>query len=379
MPSFSQRDRPPGPVLLLAPTFGNEPGGIQEFTREILRALDQIEGVRKCPGVSYNGTMPADGTLLDWADAGKSKSRDVRFLYETLRFCLKWRPRVIFSTFPRFAPVGAFCAQLFGIPFITAAHGIEVWDRLPFLKRSALQQADLVLAVSRFTAHRMVVANGISAERITIFPNTVDTLRFCPGEQSVALQARLGITTDTPVVLTVARLEAAEQSKGVEMIWDALVRPELKRAAHVVVGGGNDIDRLRAEAARRGLADRVRFVGVVTGGDLLEYYRTADVFVMTGTTEGFGIVFLEALACGIPVVAAAAGGTRDALLDGDLGWLVNPAHPLETAAAIAAALASDPDHEPRCNPEFLRGRVEEAFGRPAFQERLADALNRVFL
>ena len=373
------RSHPRGPVLLLAPTFGNEPGGIQEFTREIIRALDRIEGPRRSPGVSYNGTPPPDGTLLDWADAGNSSLRDFAFLCETLRACLNWRPRVILSTFPRFAPVGVLCARLFGIPFITAAHGIEVWDRLPFLKRHALQQADRILAVSRFTAKKMFLVNGISNDQMAIFPNTVDTSRFCPGPPSQDLRARLSIPDGSPILLTVARLEAAEQSKGVETIWDALgISSELNDAVHVVVGDGNDLDRLRDEAGRRGLANRVRFAGTAASVDLPEYYRTADAFVMTGVTEGFGIVFLEAMACGTPVVAASAGGTRDALLDGQIGWLVDPSVPAQTASAIAAALTSDPSREPRCDPDFLRRRVEASFGHPAFQQRLSDALDCVF-
>ena len=375
---LSEQARPSGPILLLAPTFGNEPGGIQEFTREVVRALSKIDGPGRSVGVSYNGTPPPNGTLLDWADAGKSSLRDFGFLCETLRACLKWRPSVILSTFPRFAPVGVLCARLFGIPFITAAHGIEVWERLPFLKRYALQAADLVLAVSRFTAERMILSNGILTNRIEDFPNTVDTSRFCPGPPSPDLRARLDIPVGSALILTVARLEAAEQSKGVETIWDALaVRRDLQGAVHVVVGDGNDLPRLRAQAARRGIANRVRFIGTATSADLPEFYRTADVFAMTGMTEGFGIVFLEAMACGIPVVAAAAGGTRDALLDGQLGWLVNPNNPAETASAIIAALTSDPAREQRCNPKFLRSKVEELFGQAAFQRRLAQAMEGI--
>jgi len=370
-----RRRKKTAPVLVLAPTFGNEPGGIQEFTREILNALAEIDGPGRTPGVSYNGTRPPEDMLLEWADAGPSPMRSLRFACQTLNAALKWRPRAILSTFPRFAPVGVNCARMLGIPFITAAHGIEVWERLPLLKRLALQQSDLILAVSRFTALRICAANGVAEDKTVIFPNTVDSRRFFPARPSDGARLRLGIPDHALVALTVARLEAAERSKGVETVWDALTeRPELREVFHVVAGNGNDLERLRREAVRRGISGRVIFHGTAAPDELPDLYRLADVFVMTGTTEGFGIVFLEAMACGTPVVAAAAGGTADALLDGRLGWLVNPANATETASAIFAALTSLPGREPRCNPDFLRAAVAQSFGREAFRRRLSDAL-----
>jgi glycosyltransferase involved in cell wall biosynthesis len=107
----------------------------------------------------------------------------------------------------------------------------------------------------------------------------------------------------------------------------------------------------------------------VPGGELPELYRLADVFVMPSTKEGFGIVFLEAMASGVPVVAAAAGGAPDALLNGKLGWLADPESPESLAACLNAALARDPQ-DPRCDSEFLRTSVEESFGREAFRSRL---------
>ncbi len=372
-----RRQQKTAPVLVLAPTFGNEPGGIQEFTREILHALATIDGPGRTPGVSYNGTRPPEHMLLDWADAAPSPLRSVRFACQTLHAALKWRPRAILSTFPRFAPVGVCCARMLGIPFITAAHGIEVWERLPFLKRLALQQSDLILAVSRFTALRISFANGITEGKTMVFPNTVDSSRFFPAPPSGSARSRLGIPDRALVALTVARLEAAEQSKGVETVWNALAaRPELHEVFHVVAGDGNDLARLRLEAARRGISRRVIFHGTAAPDELPDLYRSADVFVMTGTTEGFGIVFLEAMACGKPVVAAAAGGTTDALLDGRLGWLVNPANASGTASAILAALTSLPTGEPRRDPGFLSASVEQSFGRDAFRRRLAEALER---
>jgi len=360
------------PVLLMAPTMGNEPGGIQEFTREVVCALKKADGLSNVAALSYNGRAPEPMEFAEWVDCGKAVSHEAAFLFQALRLCLKWRPRLILSTFPGFSAVGVACSKLTGVPFVTVAHGIEVWSRLRPKKRWGLRSADQVLAVSRFTAEKLSAVNGVPPGRVRIFPNTVDTENFRPGPKPQGWMDRLEIPAEVPVLLTVARLDASERSKGIEAVWDALQAREpgrLNGAVHIVAGSGSDLVRLRGEALGRGLSSRVRFTGPVAGGELPGLYRLADVFVMPSTKEGFGIVFLEAMASGVPVVAAAAGGAPDALLNGRLGWLAHPDSPESLAACLNAALARDPG-DPRCDPEFLRSSVEKAFGREAFRGRL---------
>jgi asparagine synthase (glutamine-hydrolysing) len=367
------------PVLLMAPTVGNEPGGIQEFTRETVSALEKICGLSHVAALSYNGEAPVSSKFAEWVDCGKAVSREAAFLFQAIRLCVKWRPRLILSTFPRFAPVGVGCSRLMGIPFVTVAHGIEAWSRLSPEKRWALGAADQVLAVSRFTAEKLIQINGISQKRIRIFPNTVNTEVFRPGPKPQAWVDRLKIPTETSVLLTVARLDVSERYKGIEAVWDAMQMRHtgpLAHAMHVVAGSGSDLHRLRGEARMRGLTARVHFTGPVASGELPELYRLADVFVMPSTQEGFGIVFLEAMASGVPVVAADAGGAPDALLDGKLGWLADPASEESLAGCLEAALARDPS-DPRCNPKFLRSSVEEHFGPKAFRGRLEAVLKEM--
>ncbi|GEM_PF-374298 len=373
------RRRPRRPVLLMAPTFGNERGGIQEFTREIVRALKAGDGLANVVALSYNGTPPDENGFAEWTDCGTSTLRGATFFFQALRLCIKWRPRVILSTFPGFAPVGVACAKFSGIPFATVAHGIEVWKRMSAEKRTTLCVADRVLAVSNFTAERLIQVNGVPPDRIRIFPNTVDSDKFFPGPKPGGLAKSLGIPAGVPVLLTVARLDVGECYKGVERVWDAmLTRAEgpLAAAVHVVAGSGSDLERLRAEALRRGLGDRVRFSGPVSGAELAALYRLADAFVMPSTKEGFGIVFLEAMASGIPVVAADAGGSPDALLDGKLGWLADPDSVESLADSIEDALAGDPA-DPRRNPKFLRSSVVSHFGRDSFRARLEAELREL--
>lgn len=364
--SNPQRD----PVLLLAPVIGNETGGIQEFTRELMQALIHLEGPRGVVAMSYAASQPFTRKLLAFDSCKKSPWRKVAFFFKTLRLCHTWKPRLIISTFPGFALAGVACARIMGIRFVTVAHGIEVWSRLSWAKRIALQKCDRILAVSRYTADQLRILQGVESERITIFPNTVDSQVYFPEARNPDLQRHYDLPPGAPVVLTVARLDASERSKGIERVWDAMEkRPDeiMGRVVHLVVGSGSDLERLREEAARRSCGARIRFAGPVSQGGLADIYRLADIYVMPSLKEGFGIVYLEAFASGIPVVAADACGTPDALRDGELGWLVPPDDPEALASAMVEALKST---DRRRDPTFLRQAVEHHFGHPAFRGRL---------
>jgi phosphatidylinositol alpha-1,6-mannosyltransferase len=141
------------------------------------------------------------------------------------------------------------------------------------------------------------------------------------------------------VLLSVGRLDAREAYKGHDTVIRALglLRTRLPGACYRIVGEGDDRRRLQDLCAREGVAQRVSFEGRVDDARLAGIYAGSDVFVMPSEGEGFGIVFIEALAAGVEVVAAAAGGSVDALVDGRLGWLVPPRDPGALADAVEAA------------------------------------------
>ncbi|MGB8990652.1 MAG: glycosyltransferase [Desulfobaccales bacterium] len=150
---------------------------------------------------------------------------------------------------------------------------------------------------------------------------------------------RYGLRGKT-VLMTMGRLVSSEQYKGLDEILEVLpaLLKSIAHVAYLIVGDGDDRPRLEAKAQALGLEDRVVFTGFIPEADKADHYRLADVFVMPGRGEGFGIVFLEAMACGIPVVGSRLDGSREALRDGTLGILVDPRRPDELLAGILAAL-----------------------------------------
>lgn len=245
------------------------------------------------------------------------------------------------------APLAAALARLRGKPLWLQAHGIEAWQRPEIAVQRAVREARLVTAVSRYTRARLLAWSDIDPARVRVLPNTV-AARFVRRARPEHLVARHGLE-GRRVVLTVGRLVADERYKGHDRIIRAMpqVLRSVPEALYLVVGGGDDLPRLANIAREAGVVDKVAFAGSVAEDELPLYFNVADVFAMPSTGEGFGIVFLEAARCGLPVIGGNKDGSVDALADGAVGTVLDPddSHALESAlvAALQAGLLAQPN------------------------------------
>ncbi len=210
------------------------------------------------------------------------------------------------------------------------------------LKRSALLRADGVVTVSSFTRD-LARGLGVSSEKITVINNGVDTDRFTPGPKDLDIERRFGLAGKT-VLLCLARLD---ERKGQDSLIKAmpLIVEAVPGTVLLIVGGGSDEDRLRSLAAASVVSKSIVFAGVASDEERLLYYRTADVYAMpnreleSGDTEGFGLVFLEAGACGKPVIGGNAGGVPDAIVNEVTGLLVDGNSSADIAGACIRVLS----------------------------------------
>jgi phosphatidylinositol alpha-1,6-mannosyltransferase len=246
-------------------------------------------------------------------------------------------------------PLGQLGPRLTSAPYVVVVHGAEVTvpGRLPGsrqLGRRVLRGAAGVVAAGHYPARQAEQAAGDSLRGIVVPPG-VDVDRFIPLADADRRAARkeLGLDPDRPLVLGVSRLVPR---KGFDVLIDAVAGlPDVQLA---IAGAGRDRARLERRAQTRGIADRVRFLGRVPDDDSFpQLYACADVFAMPCRerwggleAEGFGIVFLEAAAAGVPAIAGRSGGSHEAVVDGETGFVVD-ARVLDVRGALAALLADD--------------------------------------
>ncbi len=266
--------------------------------------------------------------------------------------------------------INIFCQSL-NIPYLVSTHGKEVWETLPTPQQKALQQAARIWTVSRYSRDRLIKANNIDPNKVDLLPCTIDGKIFTPGPKSSQLLEKYTLK-NAKVLMTVARLWSGDIYKGVDVTIRALPKiiqtfPDVK---YLVIGRGDDRPRLEGLAKDLGIEDRVVFAGFIPTEELPQHYRLADAYIMP-SQEGFGIVYLEAMACGIPVLSGDDDGSADPLQDGLLGWRVPHRDRDAVAAACIEILQGD---DRRCNGEWLRELTLAKFGKEAFTRRLQDLL-----
>ncbi|EST23361.1 glycosyltransferase family 4 protein [Streptomyces roseochromogenus] len=265
---------------------------------------------------------------------------------------------------------------------VATTHGHEAgWAQLPAarqLLRRIGESTDTITYLGEYTRSRIATAlTPAAAARMVQLPPGVDEKTFHPGSGGDEVRARLGLT-DRPVVVCVSRLVPR---KGQDTLIQAMPRILAAEPDTVllIVGGGPYERDLRRMATETGVGDSVRFTGAVPWSELPAHYGAGDVFAMPCRTrrggldvEGLGIVYLEASATGLPVIAGDSGGAPDAVLDGETGWVVRGGDPAEAAARIVPLLAA-PELRRRMGE---RGRqwVEETWRWDLLAEKLKDLL-----
>lgn len=356
-------------------------GGIQVFSQFFLQALrevlpsatlevflknDRRSGVPQLPVSCYH----CGGDLPQFA-------RTPVFAFNLLKRAVQNRPQLILTTHLHFCLAAYYLKVLFNIPYWAVAHGIEAWNiEEPTLQR-ALHHADRILAVSTYTRNRLLQEQNLDPEKVVILPNTFNPERFRIGPKPEYLLARHNLKPTQPVIFTLTRLEGDEDYKGYDQILRCLsaVRNQLPDVRYLLGGKGPDLERVQKMIQDLGLQESVILLGFVPDEELPDYYNLCDVFAMPSCGEGFGIVFLEALSSGKPVLAGNKDGSVDALHFGDFGVLVDPEDFEQIGQNLLLILKKEHPHPLLYKPEHLRESVIETYGFSHFRQRLGQFLS----
>ena len=363
------------PIDLLLPELFASEGGIQAYSRTLLLALRRIRPDQPLRVFIRNDCrhhLPRSGWPgITWYSCQRSSARMVASVLWAAR-CR--RPRLLLSTHANFAPLQHLHHRITGTPSWCSAHGIEVWNLRAGPKRWGLRQLQRLLPVSRFTAERISQQLGANCPPQGLLPNSFDPQRFQPGPRPQPLLERYGLQRHQPLIFTLSRLSSFDRYKNIDALISAL--PPLLRnwpdLRLIVAGTGDDQPRLQHLAKVLGLEREVIFAGRIPDDELPDHYRLATLFALPSEKEGFGIVFLEALGSGLPVLAGNRDGSIDPLVSGRLGLLVDPRLPLAPALASLLARQGDPLW---FQPEQLAREVAQRFGFDAFCEQLEAQLN----
>lgn len=318
-------------------------GGVGRYEQLLGSALHELEargslewkGVVRGPHPEYLGGSPH----LQRASDGSIGALLARITRSTLR----WKPDVVYFTHVNLARL-APALRLLGIraPYVVGTLGVEVWERLHWTKRLPLARARKVLAISDYTRARVINTQELPPSRCkTVHLALEDHWRVSADEHgSMAVSQGDCLPAPTSAsLLSVCRLERNARDKGIDWVLRAVARlaPANPGLQYTVVGDGDDLGYLRDLATDLGIRSRVVFSGPASHEQLLAAYRESDLFVLPTRREGFGLVFLEAMAFRKPIIAVACAGTLDVVVSGEQGLLISSEH--ELPFAIEALLA----------------------------------------
>ncbi|MEK6579741.1 MAG: glycosyltransferase family 4 protein [Bdellovibrionota bacterium] len=361
-------------LRILATSYDYRPrlGGIATFSYEVVHALREIPGVRvKLIAPIVKGWNEEEKDTLRLDLPSEAMQSIVPISIAVSREIISFSPHVILHFL--WHPCGA--ASLLNsplrwathVPYFVFAYGVEILEspstwkkwlrsKLIGLKQSVFRQAAGVFSISKFTGAQLESACRVEPSQIHPVYCGVSPEKFYPEPASARIIEQYQLH-GRRVLLTVSRLQ---DYKGIDRMLSAL-RAVIKKhpdVVYLICGTGPDRSRLEALSLHYRVASHVIFTGPVSGDNLRELYNSSEVFVLLSRTdwyapnvEGFGLVYLEAAACGKPAIGSSHGGVPDAIEDGVSGWIVDPTNDDEIASTVINVL----DH-----PEEIRKRGENA-------------------
>ena len=321
-------------VLVLATDAYGGHGGIALYMRDFVAAIASHPGVEEVvvlPRVIRGDTGAVPPRVRFAAAAARGKVDYMR----ALRSAARERFDLTICGHINLLPL----ARLTRTPTALMLYGIEAWKPSSRVSAASLRDVVAAISISDVTLQRFRSWSAYAGPSF-ILPNAIHLDAYGIRPKRDDLLSRWNLHGKT-VLLTLGRIEKTERYKGFDEVLEIL--PDLLRErsdiVYVIAGSGSDVAHLRAKAAALGVAGAVVFTGFVDEREKPDLYNLADLYVMPSRGEGFGFVFLEALACGVPAIGSRHDGGREALRDGALGMLVDPSNGAELRTAILDALA----------------------------------------
>lgn len=356
------------------------PGGIQRAGRHLALVMSEYAASKEMEYrfLSLNDTQELHRMRVgerEFVFTGAAR-RKTTYLGAALKAARR-RPKLLLAAHPNLGPiVQAMNVAALGTKSVLCTHGIEVWEKLPRMRRNALQNATMVLAPSKATAEFVVDLQGVTAARVRVLPWGLDP----DFETKLMGLAGVSVPGEFPkgrVILTVGRWLASERYKGMDTLIKALPRLLLRwpEVELVLVGEGDDKDWLVDIARHSGVQKHVHLLSGLSYPQLSACYAAAEIFALPSRGEGFGFVYLEAMARGKPVIGGAHGGAPEVIQDAVTGYLVQHGETEQLATSIDTLL-SNPELAKKMGAQG-KDRVEKEFRFSVFAKSFKKILHEL--
>lgn len=263
---------------------------------------------------------------------------------------------------------------------IMLAHGVEVWREMPKWKQWFIRKHVKVWAVSSFTAQILEHKHQISRANIEVLNNALDPFFSIPDQfkKPQYLLERYGLGNNQPILLSITRLSKYETEKGYDRVIALLTQlidkfPNL----HYLLCGKSDAEekyRLEQLIEKENLNHHISLIDFISEEELVSHYLLADTFILPSKKEGFGLVFIEAAACGCKTISGNIDGSTDAMLNGELGSMVNPDKPEEIKEAMINSLNQHHNHQTALS---IQKKCLTNFSHQKYLQRTQDLLNKI--
>jgi len=354
-------------IAFLYLTAFSKTGGIEQFNKNVIASFNQLK--IKSDIISVYDKVSCDKYTDPFNFKGFGGSK-LKFLLSIFLIATKYEVFII-GHINLALPV--FIIKLLNpnATVILMAHGVEVWHEQKSFANWLLKKANYIFAVSRYTQLKLLENNPeIEKGKIKILPNSVDPYFNYPVQfiKPDYLLKRYNLNENDKVLVTIARLSFEEQYKGYDIVLDS-IRKIIDQGClvkYLIVGKADhlEFERVNNLIIENQLSDHVILTGFISSNELIDHYLLADIFVLPSTGEGFGIVLIEALACGLKVIAGNKDGSVDALLNGKLGTLIDPTNLVELKDSIINSLKVIPQSN------VIQQEMKQYFSFPIFMQNI---------
>jgi glycosyltransferase involved in cell wall biosynthesis len=260
------------------------------------------------------------------------------------------------------------------VKLILLAHGIEIWYPLSSRIRNMLHHCDTVFTVSAYTQNKIMEVHQVSKAKSAVLNNCLDPFLPLPSlnKKNEKLLQKYGFNVNDFVLMTLTRLSSKERYKGYDKVFGAIknLKTTYPNIKYLLAGSYDTAEKAFIDnlVEQTGLQNNVVMAGYLLDEELEDHFGISDVYIMPSRKEGFGIVFIEAMYYGLPVIAGNIDGSTDALLNGKLGQLVNP----DSIAEITEAITNIIDDKEAFNPN--RDLLMKHFSYEAYKQKLEDLI-----